>query len=119
MVAGKRQAEHIDLDGQRGAHRAPLAHYSLAYLRSVRSVASGVTMTAYCLWAFEKAQTSGHAAIWFEVSIVPFVIAVLRYSLLIDGGQGGAPEDVVLGDRPLQVVGAVWLLLFALGVYAG
>jgi decaprenyl-phosphate phosphoribosyltransferase len=118
MVAGKRQAEHLDLDEDRGAHRATLAHYSLAYLRSVRSVASGVTMTAYCLWAFEKAQT-GHAATWFELSIVPFVIAILRYALLIDGGQGGAPEDVVLGDRTLQVIGAVWVLLFAIGVYAG
>jgi len=119
MVAGKRQAEHLDLNEDRGAHRASLAHYSLAYLRSVRSVASGVTMTAYCLWAFEKAQSSGHAATWFELSIVPFVIAILRYALLIDGGQGGAPEDVVLADRSLQVIGAVWVLLFALGVYAG
>ena len=119
MVAGKRQAEHLDLDRDRAAHRGSLAHYSLAYLRSVRSVASGVTMTAYCLWAFEKAQRSGHSAIWFELSIVPFVVAVLRYALLVDSGQGGAPEDVMLADRPLQVVGVVWVVLFALGVHAG
>src|SRR5438309_591739 len=78
-----------------------------------------LALPAYCLWAFEKAQSSGHAATWFELSIVPFVIAILRYALLIDGGQGGAPEDVVLADRSLQVIGAVWVLLFALGVYAG
>ena len=28
----------------------------------------------------------------------------------------GAPEDVVLQDRPLLIAGAAWLLLFALGL---
>ena len=36
---------------------------------------------------------------WFQLSIVPFVLAILRYALLLDAGQGGAPEEVVLGDR--------------------
>ena len=35
-----------------------------------------------------------------------------------DTGHGGAPEDVVLGDRALQIMGATWLLVFAVGVYA-
>jgi decaprenyl-phosphate phosphoribosyltransferase len=74
-------------------------------------------MTAYCLWAFEKADAASHA-IWFELSIVPFVLAMLRYALLLENGQGGAPEDVVLGDRPLQVLGVLWAIVFAAGVYA-
>jgi decaprenyl-phosphate phosphoribosyltransferase len=37
---------------------------------------------------------------------------------LIDQGHGGAPEDVVLGDRMLQVLAVVWLVTFTLGVYA-
>jgi decaprenyl-phosphate phosphoribosyltransferase len=48
---------------------------------------------------------------------VPFVIAVLRYALVIDQGGGGAPEEVVLSDRVLQVVGLVWLIIFALGIH--
>jgi hypothetical protein len=53
----------------------------------------------------------------FELSIGPFVLAIRRYALVVDGGGGGQPTDVVLSDRVLQVAGTVRLLLFALGVY--
>ena len=79
-----------------------------------------MTITAYCLWAFEnaKAVLHTHQGIWYQLSIVPFTLAMLRYALLIDQGHGGAPEDVVLGDRMLQVLAVVWLVTFTLGVYA-
>ena len=48
---------------------------------------------------------------------MPFVIAVLRYALVIDQGGGGAPEEVVLADRVLQAVGLIWVITFALGVH--
>jgi len=116
MVAGKREAE-VGLLGEDGeSHRATLGAYTPSFLRHVRTVASGVTMTGYCLWAFEKAQGSS-GAIWFELSIVPFVLGVLRYSLLVDAGHGGAPEDVVLGDRRLQILGVALAVLVAVGVY--
>ena len=116
MVTGKREAEVQALGASRGEHRSTLAEYTPSFLRYVRSVSSGVAMTAYCLWAFEKAHGAS-GAIWFELSIVPFVLGVLRYGLLVDAGQGGAPEDVVLGDRTLQVLGVCLAGLFALGVY--
>jgi len=116
MVAGKREAEMMLLGDDGESHRSTLGAYTASFLRHVRSVASGVTMTAYCLWAFEKAQGSS-GAIWFELSIVPFVLGVLRYALLVDAGHGGAPEDVVLGDRTLQLLGLSLAVLFAVGVY--
>ena len=116
MVAGKREAEMMLLGDDGESHRSTLGAYTASFLRHVRSVASGVTMTAYCLWAFEKAQGSS-GAIWFELSIVPFVLGVLRYALLVDAGHGGAPEDVVLGDRTLQILGLSLAVLFAVGVY--
>jgi decaprenyl-phosphate phosphoribosyltransferase len=58
-----------------------------------------------------------HTGIWFQLSIVPFTLAMLRYGLLIDQGHGGQPEDVVLGDRVLQVLAVLWAALFALGIY--
>ena len=117
IVAGKRHAEHVDLREGRGAHRATLEAYSLGFLGYVRSVSSGVTILAYCLWAFEKADVAG-VPILFQLSIIPFVLAILRYALLLDAGRGGAPEEVVIGDRPLQMLGLVWVGLFAAGVYA-
>ena len=117
IVAGKRHAEHVDLREGRGAHRATLEEYSLNFLGYVRSVSSGVAIAAYCLWAFEKANVAD-VPVMFQLSIIPFVMALLRYAMVLDTGRGGAPEDVVLGDRPLQVIGLIWVGLFAAGVYA-
>jgi decaprenyl-phosphate phosphoribosyltransferase len=117
MVAGKRHAEHLDLREGRSAHRATLEEYSLGFLSYVRAVSSGVTIAAYCLWAFEKAKLAGDPVL-FQLSIIPFVMAILRYALLLDAGRGGAPEEIVIGDRALQVLGLVWVALFAAGVYA-
>lgn len=117
MVAGKRNAEHLDLGDARGDHRPTLSAYSAGFLRYVRSVTSSVAIAAYCLWAFEKADLAGEP-VWFQLSIVPFVLAILRYALLVEAGEGGAPEELVLRDRSLQVLGLVWVATFAVGVYA-
>ena len=110
MVTGKRHAEQVELGDASHGHRSTLADYSDAYLRYVRAVASGVMLTAYCLWAFENASATGDTT-WFRLSIVPFVLAVLRYALVIEQGGGGAPEEVVLSDRVIQILGVLWIVL--------
>ncbi len=119
LVTGKRSAEYIQLGELRAQHRATLGAYSHSFLVFVRTVAAGATLTAYCLWAFEKvALARQHRAIWFQLSIVPFVLALLLYALHLDAGDGGAPEEIALTDRRLQAVAAIWVCLFAIGVYA-
>lgn len=119
MVAGKRHAEGREL-GDSGDTRATLAEYSVSYLEYLRSVSTGVVLVAYCLWAFEKADVARLARSqpvpWFQLSIVPFALAILRYAYLVDRGQGGAPEEVVLSDKVLLVLGVVWIALFAIGL---
>ncbi len=119
MVTGKRFAEHQQLGEQRGQHRATLDVYSEAFLRGLLVISVAVAITAYCLWAFERAHAGGHHGppIWYELSIAPFVLALLRYAFMVETGHGGQPEDVVLSDRALQLTGLVWIVLFALGVY--
>ena len=116
VVTGKRHAEQVELGSDSLAHRSTLGAYSTAYLSYVRAVSSGVMITAYCLWAFENASSTGDTT-WFRLSIVPFVTAILRYALVVERGGGGAPEEVVMSDRVLQVLGAVWAVAFMLGVW--
>jgi decaprenyl-phosphate phosphoribosyltransferase len=116
MVAGKRHGEWMEMGEERAATRASLRAYSDGYLRYVWSIASAVTMVGYSLWAFQLAQ-GRHQPLWYELSVAPFVVALLRYAYLVEGGQGGEPEEVVLGDRQLQLLGLVWALLFATAVY--
>ncbi len=118
VVAGKRAGEHAALGADRAATRPALMHYSLAYLRNVRTLAAGVTVTAYCLWAFEPT-TAPASPVLVELSILPFVLFMLRYAMLIEEDGGRAPEDLVLSDRGLQLATVAWLLAFAAGVSLG
>jgi decaprenyl-phosphate phosphoribosyltransferase len=118
MVTGKRSAELRQLDGGATTHRRSLAGYTEEFLSYVRSVASSVAILAYCLWAFEKSAAVGEQA-WFEISIVPFALGILRYALLLSQGDGGAPEELVLSDRVLLAIGFVWAVCFAVAVHGG
>lgn len=117
MVVGKRRAEAGEMGESAAAIRATLATYSRDYLIQLQTLSSSVVLVGYCLWAFEKAAESGSSVPWFQLSIVPFAMAILRYALLVDTGHGGAPEDVILGDRAIKVMGLAWAGLFAAGVY--
>ncbi len=115
MVTGKRHAELIELGTSSGAHRSTLDAYSTSFLSFVRAFAASIAVTAYCLWAFEGLAVTGDDEA-FRISIIPFVLAILRYAYLIEQGKGGAPEDIVLSDRVLQVLGLIWVIVFAVGV---
>jgi decaprenyl-phosphate phosphoribosyltransferase len=114
LAAGKRRAEYLELGEERARHRPSLGEYSEPYLRYIQYSTSAVAIAAYAQWAFEG-PTGG--SVWSELSIIPFVLGIFRYALLLDQGHGAAPEDVVLTDRPLLVLGASWVILVAVGVY--
>jgi decaprenyl-phosphate phosphoribosyltransferase len=118
MISGKRAAEAAEMGDDASEFRTVLASYSPSYTAYLRAVTSGAVLVAYCLWAFEKAETVSATTIpWYQLSILPFVMAVLRYALVLDQGRGSAPEEIVLGDRPLQLIGVAWAVVFAIGVY--
>ncbi len=102
--------------GQVPAVRASLSAYSERYLRFVLGLAATVTTTGYCLWAFQRAHSAKLS--WYELTVIPFVLWLLRYALLLDGGEGRAPEELVLRDRFLLSMSAAWLAVFVTGVYA-
>lgn len=117
MVVGKRRAETGEMGADAATFRPTLGTYTRDYLVQLQSIASSVMLVAYCLWAFEKAAESGASFPWFQLSILPFALAIFRYALLVETGHGGAPEEVVLGDRHLQVFAVLWAVVFAVGVY--
>lgn len=116
LVAGKRSTE-LNLGVDAGKHRRSLEAYSDSFLLLVRSVSAGITLLAYCLWAFERADLGDGGFPWFQLSILPFTTAMLRYALVHSAEEHAGPEDIVLGDRTLLVLGAIWAAIMALGVY--
>ena len=119
IVTGKRYAELRDAGENVGETRVALTEYSLGYLRIVLSVSLAATLVAYCTWAFATKEISGATWPFYELSIVPMLGALLRYLLVLEQGQGAAPEDVFTADRTLQALGLVWVIIFGLGVYVG
>jgi decaprenyl-phosphate phosphoribosyltransferase len=73
---------------------------------------------AYCEFALERADQYPSSATWVLLSTIPFIVAILRYALLVEQGQGSAPEELLFNDRQMQVIGLVWVALMALSVYA-
>ncbi len=116
IVVGKRHAEHLTLGEEAIRHRPALAEYPPGFLQYVGAVSAAVAIIAYCLWSLIQV-ASGE--VWFELSIIPFTLAILRYALLAAKGHAGAPEEVFLADRTLQVLGVLWAACYAAGVHAG
>jgi decaprenyl-phosphate phosphoribosyltransferase len=120
MVAGKRYSEMVLMGEDAASSRKSLSEYSQTYLRFVWQAAATVTVVTYSLWAFQLASTPDlahkSAKPWLEISVIPWVFIFLRYAMFVDGGSAGEPEDVVLKDRVMMGLGAVWVAVFATGV---
>ena len=105
-VAGKRYAE-LQLVERTGAKiRKSLEGYTPTYLRFVWTMSATAVVICYGLWAFER---DGHSGSWFVASMIPFTIAILRYAVDVDGGLAGEPEEIVVRDRVIQLLGVAWL----------
>lgn len=119
LVAGKREAELRGVEpgaargGEPGATRATLAAYTPAYLAQMRVMCSGAMIVTYCLWAL-----NAHSGVFYGLSIVPFVLLVLRYNLLVDRGEGEEPEELAVRDPQIRVFAVLLVACVALGIYA-
>ncbi|MEU5366635.1 decaprenyl-phosphate phosphoribosyltransferase [Streptomyces sp. NPDC005925] len=117
MVSAKRYSEAVQMAGKAGATRALLTEYTTGYLRFVWQLAAGVAVLGYCLWALEEGGVPHTSVLpWRQLSVIAFVLAVLRYAVFADRGTAGEPEDVVLHDRALAVIGLGWAAMYALAV---
>lgn len=118
MAAGKRYSEILLAERSGAKIRKSLEGYTPTYLRFVWTLAATAVVLTYSLWGFEMGTTEGHgAALWYQISMVPFTVAILRYAADVDRGDGGAPDELALSDRVLQALGLLWLLTIAMAVY--
>lgn len=121
IVVGKRYAEMNELGIDAGT-RTTLTTYTAGFLRMLLSVSLGGALISYCVWAFETRETSqltGEASDlpFYELSIVPMIAALFRYLLVLERGQGSAPEEVFASDRILQLAGLIWIVVYGIAVY--
>ncbi|MDA8438008.1 MAG: decaprenyl-phosphate phosphoribosyltransferase [Propionibacterium sp.] len=116
VIAGKRYAE-LEL-AERGltTARPVLRHYTVSFLRFVWTMAAAALLVTYSLWAFSVG-SGVEDSLWSQLSVLPFLLVLLRYALIIDRGDAGEPEEIVLSDRLLLGLAVCWLVLLVGGVY--
>jgi len=116
IVVGKRYAELNEV-GEGAGTRATLEVYSVGYLRILLSVSLAGVLISYCQWAFETSEASASNWPLYELSIVPMLMALMRYLMVLEEGGGAAPEEVFVSDRLLQFLGLCWVVVYGLAVY--
>jgi decaprenyl-phosphate phosphoribosyltransferase len=81
----------------------------------VWTMAATVAITAYGLWTFGGHH--GDAQPWAALSIVPYVLGLMRYVMLIEEGAGEEPEQTLLRDRGMQMCLLAWAVVFGAAVW--
>jgi 4-hydroxybenzoate polyprenyltransferase len=107
---GKRRAELSLLSDDAYAHRRVLDGYTLPLLDQYITIVSGTTIVAYSLYTFSAPNLPDNHAMMLTI---PFAIyGILRYLYLVQTKEGGgAPEEELFTDRPLQIAIVVWGLV--------
>lgn len=115
LATAKRRHELLLLQDQSGEHRPVLREYSAELLDSFMVTLSSATITSYALYTFFEQRAPGYAM----MLTIPIVIyGVLRYqSLVLIGGSGGRPEEILLGDRPILAAVLLWVVAAVAALY--
>lgn len=109
---GKRRSELALLSTEARTHRRVLDGYTIPFLDQLITIVSGTTVIAYSLYTFTAPNVPENHSMMLTI---PFVLyGIFRYLYLISiKNMGGAPEELALKDRPLQIT----VLLFGISVF--
>jgi len=106
---GKRRAELALLTHGAGSHRKVLDGYTIPLLDQYIMIVSGTTIVAYSLYTFSAPNVPANHTMMLTI---PFVVyTIFRYLYLIHvEDEGGAPEEILLTDRPFQIAMVLWAI---------
>jgi 4-hydroxybenzoate polyprenyltransferase len=112
LVVGKRRHELVLLGDEARHHRAILQEYNLELIDRMLGIITTGAIVSYSLYTFlSEGLPENHAM----MLTIPFVLyGIFRYLYLIHvRNEGGAPEEIVLRDRPFQVT----ILLYGIAAF--
>jgi len=100
LALGKRRQEIVLLKDNANQTRAILDHYNLPFLDEMMAVVTAGTVMTYALYTYLALNLPANHTMMLTI---PFVIyGIFRYLYVVHvQGNGGAPDEVLLTDRPL------------------
>lgn len=121
LAVGKRRGELIEMGENAGSTRKILEHYNLALIDDMMRIVLTSTLITYVLYTIEVPVNTDPPPDppYLGLLTVPFVMyGLFRYLYLIHvKGEGSAPDEVLLKDRPLQITLVLFGLIFILILY--
>jgi 4-hydroxybenzoate polyprenyltransferase len=104
---GKRRAELAIMAENATNHRKVLDGYTIPLLDQFITIVSACTIIAYSLYTFSAPNLPDNHVMMLTI---PFVIyGIFRYLYLVQiKHSGGAPEEVLLSDKPLLATILLW-----------
>jgi 4-hydroxybenzoate polyprenyltransferase len=118
LALGKRRQEIALLAAEAHGHRPVLRGYTLPLVDHLIGIVTTALLVSYMLYTFTAERLPENHAMMLTI---PFPIyGVFRYLYLIHvRGDGGAPEEVLLRDRPIALVGILWVVACIAILYSG
>ena len=118
LVIGKRRQELRMLGEAARAARSSLRHYNLALLDELLRIVTACVLITYVIYTVES-ETMIRDGQNYGLLTVPIVIyGIFRYLYLIHvEGEGSAPDEVLLTDRPLQLTLLIAMLTYFVILY--
>lgn len=112
----KRRHELLLLAENANGHRSSLQDYSVRFVDEMTGLVASSALVTYSFYTFTAPNLPENHTMMLTI---PFVIyGIFRYLFLIHNRNlGGAPEDVVLGDRPLLAALVLWALTAGIVLY--
>ena len=116
IAISKRRHELLLLNENANAHRTIFDEYNVPLLDDMIRLVTTSTAMAYSLYTFSAPNLPGNHAMMLTIPLVLY--ALFRYMYLVQvKGEGGAPEDLILEDRPLLLSVVLWGLAAVLILY--
>ncbi len=112
LAVGKRRQELVTLGNLAAKTRPIFEHYNLQMIDEMMRVVTSGTLITYLLYTIEVDTPAGDNL--GLVTVIFVIYGLFRYLYLIHvKGEGSAPDEILLKDRPIQIT----ILLFGLSFF--
>lgn len=116
LVLGKRRHELVLLGEGAGNHRAILQEYNLDLIDRLMGIVATSCLVSYSLYTFLSEGLPPNHLMMLTIPFALYTLFRLLYLIHVRH-EGGAPEEILLRDRPLQITLVLWAIVIFLALY--
>lgn len=109
LALGKRRNEIKKLDGMET--RSVLKQYPVSFLDKSMGLCLTLANVFYALWSMDPQTMALYNNRRIILSVPIVLLITMKYSLTIEGDSDGDPVEVLLHDKPLLILCALYLLV--------